>query len=53
MKKSIALTVISIANSKTLKYHTFLMKHQFFLLFAISMKVAMKKYLKKKKQLRY
>ena len=33
MKKSIALSVKSIGKLKTLKYHTFLIKHQFFPLF--------------------
>ena len=40
-------------NSKTLKYHTFLMKQYFFLLFAANMVITMKEYLEKKKVLRY
>ena len=41
MKKSIALSVVSIENLKTLKYHTFSKK--IFLLFAVSVKMKMKK----------
>ena len=38
-KRSIALSVIRIENSKTQKYDTFSMKHQFSLLFVTSMAV--------------
>ena len=48
----IALFLASIESLKTLKY-TFSKNHKFFLLFAISVKMKMKKYLKKKNQLRY
>ena len=42
-----------IENSKTLKYHTFFKKHWAFLLFAVSVRMEMQKYLKKKNQLGY
>ena len=38
---------------KVLKCDTFSKKHLFFLLFAVKVKMKMKKYLKKKNQLRY
>ena len=38
---------------KTLKYHIFLIKYQFFLLFGLSVEVMMKKYLRNKNQLTY
>ena len=44
--------MVSIENLKNLKYHTSL-KKQFFLLFPVNAKIKMKKYLKKKNQLRY
>ena len=53
MKKPIVLSAISIENLETLKYQKFLIKHQFFLLFVISVAVMMKKYSKKKNQLKY
>ena len=53
MKKSIALFVVSIENLKTLKYHTFPEESYFFLLFAVSVRMKMKKNLKNKNQLRY
>ena len=43
MKKSIVLFLVSIENSKILKYHTF----------AVGLRMKMKQYLKKKNQLRY
>ena len=43
----------SIENLKNLKYHTSLEKHLSFLLFAVSGRMKIKKYLKKKIQLRY
>ena len=52
MKKSIALFVVSIENLKNLKYHTSLKKYKFFLLFAVYVKLKMKKYLKKMNQLK-
>ena len=45
--------VVSIENSKNLKYHTSWKKCYFFLLFAVSAKTKMTKYLKKKNQLKY
>ena len=50
-KKSIALSVTSIENFKNLKQH--IHKLWFILLFVTSVTVKMKKYLKKKNQLRY
>ena len=47
------LFVVSIENLKTLKYHTFLKKHFFFLLLEVSVRMKMKKYLKRKNQSRY
>ena len=52
MKKSVVLFMVSVENLKTLKNHRFL-KKQFFLLFAVSAKIKMKKYLKNKDQFRY
>ena len=52
-KQSIALSVISIENLKTLKYCKFLAKHYFFLLLVISVTIRMRKKLKKKNQLNY
>ena len=52
LKKSIVLFVLNIEKLKTLKYHAFLKKHCF-LLFAESVEVKMKGYLKKKNQLKY
>ena len=43
MKKYIALFVVSIENLKNLKYHTSYKKRYFFLLFAVSVKIKMKK----------
>ena len=51
MEKYIALFVVSIENLKTLK-NTFAKKRLFFLLFAVSLRMKMKKHLKKN-QLRY
>ena len=45
--------MVSIENLESLKDHTFSEKHKFFLLFAVSAKINMKKYLKKSNQLRY
>ena len=38
---------------KNLKYHTFLKKHGFFLLFAVSATMKINKYLKKNNQLKH
>ena len=43
----------STENLKFLEYHTYSKKHQFFLLFAVNGKMKMKKYLKKRNELRY
>ena len=48
----IALFAISIENLKSLKYHTS-QKKQFCLLLAVGIKMKVKKYLKKKNQLRH
>ena len=40
-------------NLENLKYHIFLIKNYFFVVFVISVEVKMKKYLKKKNQLKY
>ena len=48
MKKSIILSVINIEDSKTLKYHTFSIKQELFVLFVTSPLVMTIKYLKKK-----
>ena len=53
MKNYIALFAASIENLKNLTCLRSYKKHQFFLLFAVSARVKMKKYLKKKNQLRY
>ena len=47
------LFVVSIEILKNLKYHTTKKKLSFFLLFAVSARMKMKKYLNKKVQLRY
>ena len=44
---------INIENLQTLKYHIFLEKHKLFLLFTVSVVMNIKKYLKKKNQLKY
>ena len=51
MKNYIALFAVSTENFKNLKYHRSQKKHYFFLLFAVSARMNMKKYLKKKNQL--
>ena len=43
MKKFIALFAVSIENLENLKYHTSSKKHYFFVLFAVSVKMKMKK----------
>ena len=48
-----ALFVGSIGNLKLLKHYTFSKKNQFFLLFVVSSKTKMEKYLDKNNQLRY
>ena len=53
MKICIALFVVGIENLKVLKYDAFSKNISFFLFFAVSTKIEMKKYLKKKNQLRY
>ena len=53
MKKIYCLICDSIENLKVLKYHTFSKKHYLFLIFAVSAKTKMKRYRKKKNQLRY
>ena len=52
MKKPIALFVLGIENLKKPKVSYIFKKYQFFLLFAASVKMKMKKYLKKN-QFRY
>ena len=52
-KKIIVLSVKSIKNLKSLEYHIFVIKHYFFLLFITSAEMKMKRYLKKKNQLKY
>ena len=41
-KKSVVLFLASIENLKILKYHTFLKKYQFFLLFVVNVGMKMK-----------
>ena len=53
MKKSIVLFMVNIETLKSLKYHTYLKKHYFFPLFPVIVKRKIKKYLKKKQQLRH
>ena len=53
MKKCITLNIISMEKLYILKYNIFLMKHNFFLLFAANMVIIMIEHLKKKKLLRY
>ena len=48
-KKSVILLVVNIKNLKAIKYHKCLKKQ----LFVVSVAVKMKRYLKKKNQLRY
>ena len=50
-KNYIALFAVSKGNLKNLKYHTF--SNKLFLLFAVSAKIKMEKYIKKNNQLRY
>ena len=50
---SIVLFVVSTENPKTVKYNTFSKKHQLILLFAVSVEMKTKKYLKKKNQQKY
>ena len=50
---STVVSVKSIKNSKSLKYHIFMIKHNCFIVFETSTEVKMKKYLKKKNQLKY
>ena len=45
--------MVNMKNLKTLKYDTFSKKKQSFLLFAVGVAGKMKRYLKKKNQLRY
>ena len=49
----IVLFAVSVENLKNLKYCTSQKKTQVFLLLAVGIKMKMKKYLKKKNQLRY
>ena len=49
-KIHVALFAVSIENLKSLKYHTFLKEHKFFLFVVLNIKMKMKKYLKKKNQ---
>ena len=53
MKKNFCVICGKYKKLKALKYHTFLKKHYFFLLFAVNVRMKMKKYLKKNNQLRY
>ena len=48
MEKSIALSVRSEENLKTLQNQIFFIKHEFFLLFVISVAVKIKTYLKRR-----
>ena len=52
-KKFIVLFVVNMKNLETLKHHIFSKKHQSFLLFAASVTVKKKRYLKKKNQLKH
>ena len=52
-KRNIALSVISVENPKTLKYDTFSIKHQFFLLLVTCVVVITIQYSQKKNLLRY
>ena len=52
-EKSIVLSVKSIKNLKSIKYHIFIIKHYFFVVFVTSVEVKMNKYLWKKNQLKY
>ena len=47
------LFVVKVQNLKNIKYHTSQKKHEFFLLFAISVKMKMKKCFQEKNQLKY
>ena len=51
MKKSVALFVVSIENSKILKYHTYFEKKLSFLLFAMSVAMKMKKIFKEEESI--
>ena len=51
-EKSIVLSGKSIKNFKSLKYYIFVIKHCFFLVFVARVEPKMKKYLKKKNQLK-
>ena len=53
MNKIYCIFVVKYWKLKTLKYHTFLKKHQFHVLFSVCATMKMKKYFRKKKQLRY
>ena len=48
MKKSIALFAVNVGNLKTLKHNTFLKKLYSFLVFAVSVRITMKRYSKKR-----
>ena len=52
IKIYIVLFLVNIDVLKTLKYHTFLKKYESLPLFAENLEVKMKRYLKKKNQLR-
>ena len=45
LEKSIVLSVKSINNLKSLKYHIFVIKHYFFLVFVTNLEVKINKYL--------
>ena len=51
-EKSIVLSGKSIKNFKSLKYYILVIKHCFFLVFVARVEAKMKKYLKKKNQLK-
>ena len=53
LEKSIVLSVKSINNLKSLKYHIFVIKHYFFLVFVTNLEVKINKYLWKKNQLKH
>ena len=51
-EKSIALSLKSIKNLKSLKYHIFVIKNYFFLVFVTRVEMKVKKYLRKKNKLK-
>ena len=53
MKKLYCVICSKYRKFESLKYHKFQKKNQVFLIFEVSVKMKMKKYLKKKNQLKY